>query len=115
MVDDVETLSLIRECSELEERYGSDFTTQILKSADHLDGTCVLRRAEKCIKQKDQALHVTSRNIKIPTHSQNHHGNWLEKSFGIKPWTTAHPLSRARKHGESLSLSRPCKNEMPTV
>ena len=50
MVDDVEVLSLVCEYRELE---GSDFTALI---ADYLEDTCVLRTAEKCIKQKDQAL-----------------------------------------------------------
>lgn len=44
MVDDVEALSLVRECRELEERYKSDFTTQILKAAEldtqSLDDAC---------------------------------------------------------------------------
>ena len=52
MVDDVEALSLVCECRKLEERYGSDFTAQILESADHPDGTCVLRRAEKYISSR---------------------------------------------------------------
>ena len=56
MVDDVEALSLVRECRELEERYSSNFTTQILEAAEHLDGACVLREAEKYIIKKDQAL-----------------------------------------------------------
>ena len=30
MVDDVEVLSLVKECRDLEEIYGSDFTSQIL-------------------------------------------------------------------------------------
>ena len=95
MVDDVEALSLVHECRELEERYGSDFTAQILESADHLDGTCILRRAEKCIKQKDPSA-VTSQNIKIPTNSQNHHGNWLEKTLGSSHGPRhVYPLSRA--------------------
>ena len=55
MVDDVEALSLVRECRELEERYSSNFTTQILEAAEHLDGVCVLREAEKYIIKKDQA------------------------------------------------------------
>ena len=53
MVDDV---GLLRECRELKESYQSDFTTQILKAAAHLDSACVLREAEKHIFNKDQAL-----------------------------------------------------------
>ena len=56
MVDDVVALSLVCECRELEERYPSDFTTQILEAAEHLDSACVLREAEKHIVNKDQAL-----------------------------------------------------------
>ena len=65
MIDDIEALSLVidnwdyavliiyglvRECRELEERYGSDFTTQILESADHPDGTMQKRNAH-CVTQ----------------------------------------------------------------
>ena len=50
MVDDVEALSLVRECRELEERYQSDFTIRILEAAEHLDSACVL------IVNNDQAL-----------------------------------------------------------
>ena len=57
MVDDVEALGLVCECRELEERYSSNFTTQILEAAEHLDGACVLiREAEKYIIKKDQVL-----------------------------------------------------------
>ena len=36
-------LSLVRECRELEERYSSNFTTQILEAAlaEHLDGAAM--------------------------------------------------------------------------
>ena len=57
MVDDVEVLTLVRECRELEERYcKSDLQHKILKAAKHLDGVCVLREPEKYIIKKDQAL-----------------------------------------------------------
>ena len=56
MVDDVGALSLVCECRELEERYWSDFTTQFLEAAEHLDSVCVLREVEKHIFNKDQAL-----------------------------------------------------------
>ena len=38
MVDDVETLSLVRECRELEERYKSNFTSAILSAKEPEDG-----------------------------------------------------------------------------
>ena len=51
-----DVLSYGQSCGgELEERYKSDFTTQILEAAEHLDSVCVHREAEKYIK-KDQAL-----------------------------------------------------------
>ena len=43
MVDAVEALSLGRECRELEERYESNFTIQILQTVDYLDGACVFK------------------------------------------------------------------------
>ena len=41
MADDVEALSLVRECRELEQRYSSNFTTQILLAAETHDGSCI--------------------------------------------------------------------------
>jgi hypothetical protein len=38
MVDDVEVLSLVRECRELEERYKSNFTSDILSANELADG-----------------------------------------------------------------------------
>ena len=56
MVDNVETLSLVRECRELEERYKSDFTSQILKVEEFADRLEVTRVAKNYIIKKDQAL-----------------------------------------------------------
>ena len=47
MADDVEALSLVRECRELEQRYNSNFTTQILLAAETHDGSCILRESNK--------------------------------------------------------------------
>ena len=58
MADDVEALSLVRECRELEQRYSSNFTTQILLAAETHDGSCILREAEKYLVKKDQDLLV---------------------------------------------------------
>ena len=97
VVDEVEALSLVRECRELEERYGSDFTAQILESADHLDGTCINSQKGREMYQAEGSKRCyTSQNIKIPTHSQNHHGNWLEKTLGSSHGPQhIYPLSRA--------------------
>ena len=75
MVDDVEALSLVRECRELEERYSSNFTTQILEVAEHLDSACVLREAEKYIIKKDQALLLAEV-------SQYHHLHMIAQAIG---------------------------------
>ena len=42
MVDDVEALSLVRECRELEERYKSSFASQILNVSDSADSLIVI-------------------------------------------------------------------------
>lgn len=55
MVDDVESMSLVRECRELELRYSSNFTSAIL-CADGLDGSTVIKHAQKSIIKKDQQL-----------------------------------------------------------
>ena len=56
MVDNVEALSLVRECRELEERYTSDFTSQILNIEEPGDGVEIVRKAQEYIIKKDQAL-----------------------------------------------------------
>ena len=56
MVDDVEALSLVRECRELEERYKSNFTSDILSANELADGLNIIRNAQKIINKKDQLL-----------------------------------------------------------
>ena len=55
MVDDVESLSLVRECRELEERYKTNFTSAILSATDQ-DGLDIIRTAQKSINKIDQSL-----------------------------------------------------------
>ena len=71
------------------------------------------QRNNNYIKQKDQAF-VTSRSIKIPTHSQNHDGNWPEKALGSSHGPRHTRYQEHEEHVENPSLSKPCKNEMPT-
>ena len=56
MVDNIEGLCLVRECREMEQRYKSNFTTQILDAIEHHEGKCILKEAEEFITQKDQEL-----------------------------------------------------------
>ena len=55
MVDDVEALSLVQECRELE-RYKSNFTLQILNAKEPAAGLEVIRNAQNYIDKKDQTL-----------------------------------------------------------
>ena len=55
MVDDVESLSLVRECRELEERYKSNYTSAILAAGDE-DASNIIRNAQRSIRKKDQSL-----------------------------------------------------------
>ena len=55
MVDDVESLSLVRECRDLEERYKTNFTSAILSAIDQ-DGLDIIRTAQKSINKIDQSL-----------------------------------------------------------
>ena len=45
MVDVVEALSLVQECTELEERYKSNFTSLILNAEEPLNGLEIIRKA----------------------------------------------------------------------
>ena len=56
MADDIEALSLVRECRELEERYSSNFTTEILITSEPEDKADTIEEAERTITKKDQAL-----------------------------------------------------------
>jgi len=48
MVDDVEAISLVRKCRELEDRHKSDFTSQILNAG----GLDIIREAQDHIIKK---------------------------------------------------------------
>ena len=56
LVDDIEGLCLVRECRELEERYKSNFTTQVLEATEYQEGVCILKEAEELITKKDHEL-----------------------------------------------------------
>ena len=54
-VDDIESLSLVKECRELEQRYKSNFTSTIL-CAHGEDGLDIFQNAQKSIFKIDQSL-----------------------------------------------------------
>ena len=56
LVDDIEGLCLVRECRELEERYKSNFTTQVLEATEYQEGVCILKEAEELMTKKDHEL-----------------------------------------------------------
>ena len=51
----MESLSLVRECRDLEERYKTNFTSAILSATDQ-DGLDIIRTAQKSINKIDQSL-----------------------------------------------------------
>ena len=61
MVGDVAALSIVRECRELEERYESDFMSQILNANEPADGLETTREGQNYIIKEDQALLLTIR------------------------------------------------------
>ena len=58
MVDNVEVLSLVKECRDLEERYRSDFTSQILNATDFTASSYALKVAEDHIVKEDKILQL---------------------------------------------------------
>ena len=52
MADDIEALSLVRECRELEERYSSNFTTEIFITSEPEDKADTIEEAERTITKK---------------------------------------------------------------
>ena len=90
MVDDVEALSLVKECRELEERYKSSFTSQILNVKDSADGLIVIREAQEYIIKEDQTLLLN----KVSSYQFLHH---IAVSVGWKKlW------DHALDHGSSV-------------
>ena len=59
LVDDVESLCLVRECRELEERYGVDYTSKIL-TTDPEDRHPVIKDLVRAIGKEDLALQLQS-------------------------------------------------------
>lgn len=58
MVDNVEALSLVKECRELEETYGADFTSQILDAIDFTASSCAIKEAEDHISKEDKVIQL---------------------------------------------------------
>ena len=58
MVDNVEVLSLVKECRDLEERYRSDFTSQILNATDFIASSYALKVAEDLIVKEVKILQL---------------------------------------------------------
>ena len=56
MVDNVEELSLVRECRELKESYKLSFTSRILNVNDSADSLIVIREAQEYIIKEDRTL-----------------------------------------------------------
>ena len=50
----MEVLSLVKECRDLEERYRSDFTSQILNATDFTASSYALKVAEDHIVKEDK-------------------------------------------------------------
>ena len=59
LIDDIESLCLVRECKELEERYSVDYTSAILASNPEERWT-IVRDLTHAIQQRDQALLLQS-------------------------------------------------------
>ena len=64
LVDNVEALSLVRECRELEERYKSNFTSEILNSNEPAD-----RHHQKCTKdhQQERSIAAATKGLSLCT------------------------------------------------
>ena len=58
MVDNVEVLSLVKECRYLEERYRSDFTSQILNATNFTASSYALKVAKDHIVKEDKILQL---------------------------------------------------------
>ena len=56
LVDDVESISLVRECRELEERYNCNFTSELLNTMNPEERTEIVKEAENIISKKDCTL-----------------------------------------------------------
>ena len=77
LVDNVEALSLVRECRELEGKYRSDFTSQILSASNPTISLCVLKEPKEHIEKEDKALQLKKT-------SRFRHLNLIAESVGWK-------------------------------
>ena len=59
LVDDTESLCLVKECRELEERYGVDYTSKILTSKPE-DRQHIMKDLSRAIQKEDLALQLQS-------------------------------------------------------
>ena len=109
MVDDVESLSLVRECRELEERYKTNFTSAILSATDQ-DGLDIIRTAQKSINKIDQSLLLQ----KISKYPSLHK---IAECIGLgqctRPWSPSH--QEYEEPCESDHLPRTLIQKMPPV
>ena len=62
LADNVEALSIVSECRELEERYCTDYTSSLL-FAKREDGTSILKQMEERIKRKYATLLLESAQV----------------------------------------------------
>ena len=84
---------VVKECRELEAKYRSDFTSQILNATDPTTGTCALKEAEDHIVREDRALQLQKT-------SQFSHLNAIAESVG---WRSK--WDQALDHGPSCVKS----------
>ena len=62
LADNVEALSIVSECRELEEKYCTDYTSSLLV-AKRENGTSILKQMEECIKRNDVTLLLESAQV----------------------------------------------------
>ena len=112
MVDNVESLCLVRECRELEQRYMSNFTSAILhaQEEDRLD---IIRNAGKSICKIDQSL-LLQKTSDYPFLIQIAEGvGWKTLGRCARPWTPGHQGPEEPR--QSDHIPQLFFNNMPTM
>ena len=93
-VDEVESLCLVNECRELEERYKVDYTSKILVSEPE-DRHVIIKEIEKAI-HKDQVKKIWHSSCSLPQSTNIFAKSliwWDGRNYGITLLTTAQPVS----------------------
>ena len=106
MADNIESLSLVRECRELELRYNSTFTSAILCAMEQ-EKVNIIRNAQRNICKIDQSLLLQKASTYPLIPNSDCQVCWMEKALGQCTWSwtlSYQGLEEPRSHDHTPQL-----------